>query len=150
MKNNWATGIVVAMLAFVLFIVYFLVKATTDVSYNHEFVTENYYEKELEYEKKNRQEDATRKKGMQVAISHESPQGVLFVFPSKANSPKGMVSFYRPNNQRLDFVQPIKVDENGHMRVPHEKLVEGRWDISVEYTTGEDTQLYVTTLKIEY
>lgn len=151
MKFNWGMGIVVAMVAFMAFIVYFLIKATADTNYNHEFVTENYYEKELEYEKKSRLENITKQKGMQVAINYEKNKGVWLVFPpkEKIGNITGVVSFYRPNNQKLDFEQPIQVDENHRMHISPERLVDGRWDISVEYNSV-DNQKYITTFKISY
>lgn len=153
MNFNWGKGIAVAILAFMAFITYYLVKATTDTNYNHEFVTDNYYEKELEAPKKALLEDATRQKGMQVGINLNSPNGITFAFPKaeKAPSIKGKISFYRPNNEKLDFETPITVDSEQKMHIPHEKLVNGRWNITVEYTSGADNQTHITTFdKIKY
>lgn len=153
MKFSWGKGIVLAIVAFMAFIVYFLVKATTDTSYNHEFVTENYYEKELEAPKRAQIEDFTRQKAMEVAIRYQNPDGITFTFPDlqKAPSIKGKISFYRPSNQKLDFELPIEVDAQQQMHIPHQKLVSGRWNITIEYTSGADNQTYITTFdKIKY
>ena len=47
MKFNWGTGIVLAILAFVGFIMYFFIITLTDKKYDHQLVTEKYYEKKL-------------------------------------------------------------------------------------------------------
>ena len=149
MKLNWGTGIVVAILAFVLFIVYFLVKATIDKTYNHELVTEDYYKKEIEYQTTIDREEKTQKENMQVAIFYEKGRGVIFTFPEKISEKQiqGSVNFYRPSNEKLDFVLPILL-QNNKMTISDEKLIEGRWNINIEYKV--DNQEYTTSFKIEY
>jgi len=51
MKLSWAAGILIAILAFVGFIMYFFVITLIDKKYDHELVTEDYYAQELEYQK---------------------------------------------------------------------------------------------------
>ena len=142
-------GIVVAILAFVLFIVYFLVKATIDKTYNHELVTEDYYKKEIEYQTTIDREEKTQKENMQVAIFYEKGRGVIFTFPEKISEKQiqGSVNFYRPSNEKLDFVLPILL-QNNKMTISDEKLIEGRWNINIEYKV--DNQEYTTSFKIEY
>ncbi|GIZ16613.1 cytochrome Cbb3 oxidase maturation protein CcoH [Capnocytophaga catalasegens] len=149
MKFNWGTGIVVAILAFILFIVYFLVKATTDKTYNHELVTEDYYKKEIEYQKTINKEEKTRKENMQVAIFYEKGKGIILTFPEKTTQKQvhGNVILYRPSNEKLDFTLPISL-QNNKMHIADEKLVAGRWNINIEYIV--DNQEYTTSFKIEY
>lgn len=151
MKINWGIGIVIAILAFILFITYFLVKATIDNTYNHELVTENYYEKELQFEKLVQLEEATQKSGMQVAINYENGKGIQLTFPekTKGNHIMGKVNFYRPDNEKLDFQLPIQTNEIQRMEIPHEQLLTGRWNISVEYTIDHQ-KTYITNFKITY
>ena len=47
MKINWGTGIVLAFIGFIGFILYFVIRMSTDDSANHDLVTEEYYKKEL-------------------------------------------------------------------------------------------------------
>ena len=50
MKINWGTGIVLAFIGFIGFILYFVIRMSTDDSANHDLVTEEYYKKELSYQ----------------------------------------------------------------------------------------------------
>lgn len=50
MKIGWGTGIVIAFALFIAFIMFFVVSMTSNKKYDHDFVTDNYYEKELTYQ----------------------------------------------------------------------------------------------------
>ena len=50
MKINWGTSIVLAIAAFISFIMYFVVSMSTDKSMEHDLVTEEYYKKELDFQ----------------------------------------------------------------------------------------------------
>ena len=50
MKFNWGTGIVLAFIAFISFIMYFVISMNTDKSLDHDLVNEDYYKQELEFQ----------------------------------------------------------------------------------------------------
>jgi len=50
MKFNWGTGIVLAFIAFISFIMYFVINMSTNKKYDHDLVTEQYYNKELKFQ----------------------------------------------------------------------------------------------------
>ena len=50
MKFNWGTGIVLAFIGFISFIMYFVVNMNTDKKLDHDLVTEDYYKQELKYQ----------------------------------------------------------------------------------------------------
>jgi len=43
MKINWGTGIVIAFVCFMAFIMYFVIKVQTDHKYDNDLVVEDYY-----------------------------------------------------------------------------------------------------------
>ena len=45
---------------------------------------------------------------------------------------KGKVFLYRPSNKQLDFEVPISISKN-YLLVPENRLVDGRWNIAVEW-----------------
>ena len=51
MKFNWGTGVVIAFILFISFIMYFVISMNTDKSLDHDLVDENYYKQELEFNK---------------------------------------------------------------------------------------------------
>ncbi|MCK5400025.1 MAG: FixH family protein, partial [Flavobacteriaceae bacterium] len=50
MKMNWGTGIVIAFIGFIAFIMFFVITMSTNKKYEHDLVTEDYYKEELEYQ----------------------------------------------------------------------------------------------------
>jgi hypothetical protein len=139
MKFNWGTGILTAFIAFMAFILYFVVLASTDQRANHDLVTDNYYEDELGYQRDIDAMANARDLDGQVAIS-KNARGMVIQFPeSWANGEiKGKVTFYRPSNKKLDFELPI-LPVGSRMEIPSARLPEGRWDIAVRWNRhGKD------------
>jgi len=134
MKISWAKGIVLAFLGFIAFILYFVIRMSTDDSVNHDLVTPEYYKKELEYQEDldafSRSEDLNAR--LQIEVNKN---GVLIRFPEDLMHKKlsGTVHFYRPSNRNLDFKIPIEI-KKPELVVPHKNLVKGRWDITVRWT----------------
>ena len=48
MKFNWGTGIVIGIIAFMVFILQYVIRVQLDARYDNELVTEQYYQKETE------------------------------------------------------------------------------------------------------
>lgn len=133
MKINWGTGIVLAFIGFIGFILFFVVRMSTDKRANHDLVTEDYYRQELAYQKEiDAQNNAT--KDINKLQVRRSPDGLEIRFPEKVNPKeiKGTVSLYRPSNKQLDFDLPISLSNN-HLLIPDNRLLDGRWDIKVSW-----------------
>ncbi|TLF45173.1 FixH family protein [Maribacter aurantiacus] len=133
MKINWGTGIVLAFIGFIGFILFFVVRMSTDKRANHDLVTEDYYRQELAYQKEiDAQKNAT--KDINKLQVRKSPDGLEIRFPEKVNPKKieGTVSLYRPSNKQLDFDLPISLSNN-HLLIPDNRLLDGRWDIKVSW-----------------
>ncbi|MDP5091875.1 MAG: FixH family protein [Polaribacter sp.] len=133
MKFNWGTGIVIAFVAFIAFILYFVITMSVNKEYRHDLVTEGYYQKELKFQDrieatKNSQDFEDE---MQI-IKHK--EGLFISFPKNLDYKKikGKVFLYRPSNKQLDFEMPISISDN-YLLVPENRLVDGRWNITVEW-----------------
>ena len=50
MKISWGTGIVLALAAFISFILFLVISMTTNKELDHDLVVEEYYQKELEFQ----------------------------------------------------------------------------------------------------
>ncbi|WP_405382815.1 FixH family protein [Maribacter sp. LLG6340-A2] len=139
MKINWGTGIVIAIIGFISFIMFFVVKMTTSHDANHDLVTEEYYKAELGYQKEIDAETNASTALSQIELK-ESPEGLLVIFPAGYDDTniKGIVSLYRPSNKNLDFDLPITLN-NSKFLIPDEQLLDGRWDIKIfwEYAGKE-------------
>ncbi|RRQ49540.1 cytochrome C oxidase Cbb3 [Maribacter algicola] len=133
MKINWGTGIVLAFIGFIGFILFFVVRMSTDNRANHDLVTEDYYRQELAYQKEiDAQNNAT--KDINKLQVRKSPDGLEIIFPEKVNPREieGTVSLYRPSNKQLDFDLPISLSNN-HLLIPDNRLLDGRWDIKIHW-----------------
>jgi nitrogen fixation protein FixH len=141
MKINWGTGIVIAFVAFIGFILFFVIRMSTDYRANHDLVTETYYKETLEYQNVI---DAERNANKNAKISSEkTPEGLLVNFPRTIDfrNVKGKVSLYRPSNKHLDFDLPISLS-NTHLLIPDKRLLDGRWDIKVFWEYEGEQYLY--------
>jgi hypothetical protein len=133
MKINWGTGIVIAFTLFMSFILYFIIRVQTNTKYDNEFVVTEYYKKELlaqqDLDKEQNAYDLTNKVVVKAVAA-----GIAIDFPSDfdCKNIKGIVSLYRPSNQKLDFEVPISLS-NPHLLIPKSNLVGGRWGITIDW-----------------
>jgi hypothetical protein len=111
----------------------------TDDRANHDLVTEDYYKKELAYQKEIDAEKEAKALPHQLLIE-KAEEGLLIRFPEHMDPAKisGNVSLYRPSNKHLDFDFPISLS-NAHLLIPDKRLLDGRWDINIRWTyEGKD------------
>tara|TARA_R110000868_G_scaffold9349_2_gene46766 strand:- start:2427 stop:2873 length:447 start_codon:yes stop_codon:yes gene_type:complete len=139
MKINWGTGIVLAFIAFISFILFFVVRMNLDDKANHDLVTEEYYKAELGYQKEIDAENNAKNHNA-IITAEKTSEGLLLKFPEDLDLKKisGRVSLYRPSNKQLDFDFPISLS-NSFLLIPDNRLLDGRWDIKVfwEYNMEE-------------
>ncbi|SKB62383.1 FixH family protein [Maribacter arcticus] len=133
MKINWGTGIIIAFVAFISFILFFVIRMTTSHNANHDLVTEEYYKAELGFQKEIDAEQNAINAFEQIRIKKET-DGLMVIFPDDYDNTKvsGTVSLYRPSNKRLDFILPINLSDS-HVLIPNNQLLEGRWDIKITW-----------------
>ncbi|MGI9547922.1 MAG: FixH family protein, partial [Flavobacteriaceae bacterium] len=133
MKINWGTGIVLAFIGFIGFILYFVVIANTDQKADHNLVTDEYYQEELAYQ----QEIDAVSNAINYASQfkfEKSEDGLLISVPEvvRQQNAEGTVSLYRPSNKHLDFNLDISLS-NSHLLIPDNRLLGGRWDIKIRW-----------------
>lgn len=142
MKINWGTGIVLAFVAFIGFILFFVVRMSTDHKANHDLVTEEYYKAELGYQKEIDAGNNAKDLDGEITIK-KTTEGLLVTFPEEIKNQKinGTVSLYRPSNKHLDFDLPLSLS-NSHLLIPDKRLLGGRWDIRVSWKHMDKDYLY--------
>lgn len=142
MKINWGTGIVLAFIAFISFILYFVISMTVNKKYEHDLVVEDYYGQELEFEK-----EMTKQKNAQYlkedVIWKRVPQGIMLTFPETMAPSKitGNVFLYRPSNKQLDFEVEISLSDH-NLLIPDKSLLGGRWNLKVDWQYDGNLYLY--------
>ncbi len=141
MKINWGTGIVLAFIFFISFILFFVVRMSMDDRANHDLVTEEYYEAELAYQKEIDAENNANNLTSKLKIKKTS-EGLLIEFPEDVPKKlEGTVSLYRPSNKHLDFDLPLSLS-NSHLLIPDKRLLDGRWDIKIWWKHQEKEYLH--------
>lgn len=76
-------------------------------------------------------------------------EGLKVYFPETFNPEeiKGNISLYRPSNQAFDQTIPIELSSN-HLLIPKSRLVDGRWDITIDFTYQGEGYLKQQTLSL--
>ncbi|HLW41910.1 MAG TPA: FixH family protein [Flavobacterium sp.] len=133
MKFNWGTGIVIGIVCFMAFILQYVIRVQVDARYDNELVTENYYQKEIEINGNRLKQENAIELGESLKIVTTS-QGIEVSFPETFNQEEieGTISLYRPSNQALDQIFPLKLTSN-NLLIPKSNLVDGRWDITLDF-----------------
>ncbi|MFS4491286.1 FixH family protein [Maribacter sp. 2308TA10-17] len=131
MKINWGTGIVIAFITFISFILVFVVLMSIGNRSNHDLVIEEYYKAELGYQKEIDAENNANENLVKLQVK-KTAEGLKVEFPEKVDfkKVKGKISLYRPSNKHLDFDLVLNLS-NAHLLIPDKRLLDGRWDIKV-------------------
>jgi len=141
-KFNWGTGIVIAMVAFMLFILSFVYKTLAVEKYEHQLVSEDYYKDELHYQQEIDKLNNAARLPHNIVLSNSS-EGVTISFPQDMEYKKisGKILFQRLSNEKLDFNEDIKLEGNS-LLIPNDKLVAGKWVVRIEWDYNDEAYLY--------
>jgi hypothetical protein len=142
MKFNWGTGIVIAFIAFISFIMYFVINMNMSEKYNTSLVREDYYEAELELQ--NDIDKENNSKNLDTDLSWKrTDKGLEISFPESLDTDKitGKVFLYRPSNKQVDFETAISLS-NQNLLIPDKRLLDGRWNFRVVWQYNGKSYLY--------
>lgn len=135
MKLNWGTGILVAIIGFIAFIMYFIITMTTDKKYDFEMVVDDYYKKEIGFQEELDAQQNALNLSEKIQIQ-TSTEGVILIFPETMTEVQnGTVNFYRVSQKSLDFQEEIRLQDN-QMHIPASRLLPGRWNITLQWESG--------------
>jgi hypothetical protein len=142
MKINWGTGIVIAFICFISFIMYFVISMNTNKKYDHDLVTEDYYKKELEFQKDIDKENNSKTLNTNITWT-KTEEGILITFPESVEPNKitGKVFLYRPSNKQFDFETSISLSSH-NLLIPDKRLLDGRWNIKVDWQYNGKSYLF--------
>lgn len=142
MKINWGTGIVIGLALFMSFILYFVIRISTDKTYDYDLVTEEYYKRDLAFQ--NEIDAQENSNSLVNSISGlKTAKGYEIKFPENIDYSKieGTVYLYRPSNKKLDFTIPLKLSDST-MIIEESKFVSGRWNTIVQWRYEGKNYLY--------
>lgn len=142
MKMNWGTGLAIWLALFIAFILYFVIRISTDKKYDYDLVTEEYYKKEMVFQQE--MDAEANSNTLNGRISGEKiSEGWMLTFPENMDYSKieGTVYLYRPSNKKLDFQLPLKLS-NSQVLIPDQRLLAGRWNTIVQWSYKGEDYLY--------
>ncbi len=142
MKINWGTAIVLAFIGFISFILFFVVKMNTNEKYEHDLVTEEYYKKELAFQKEIDAEQNAKNLKKDIS-TRKTAEGLIIYFPEDIDVDKisGTIMMYRPSNKKLDFKIPIRLS-HAELIIPNHQLIKGRWNMTIDWTYDNASYLF--------
>jgi len=143
MKMNWGTGMVLVLVAFISFIMYFVVTMLTNKDYDQDLVVEDYYKAELHYQEEiDAEENALALKNNVYVVKKNSDWIVVLPEAIDLTEIEGTIHLYRPSNKVLDFEIPLTGLETNKVIIPNEKMINGRWNIMVNWTYKNTEYLF--------
>jgi len=133
MKVNWGTAIVIAMIAFIAFILTFVYRSAVMDEYQHELVSEDYYGDELHYQEEIDKLKNASELEVDLALIR-TEDGLTFRFPENLEPEKisGTISLQRPSNKSLDLKLPIELSGNDVL-IPDQNLASGKYIVVVDW-----------------
>lgn len=143
MKINWGTGMVLVLAAFICFIMYFVVTMITNKDYDQDLVVEDYYKAELHYQEEiDAEENALALEKNVYVVNKKSTWIVVLPEAIDLSEIEGAIHLYRPSNKVLDFKIPLTGLETNEVIIPNEKMIDGRWNIIVNWTYKNEDYLF--------
>lgn len=145
MKFNWGVGITIFIILFVGFMIILVLKAGNQ---NHELVTENYYEKELEFKDiLVKKENALQSFNEQLTCKVEE-ENVVIIFPSEIKGEiKGSIYFFKPSKESDDATFEIVASDN-QQKIGLDKLSSGMYKVKVDWNSDGEAFYNESTIVI--
>ncbi len=145
-KWNWGTGIVIAMLLFVIFILQFVYRVTFVDKYDHHLVSDDYYKDELFYQKEIDKLNNASKLSENITVRNFE-NGIVIHFPEDKDYKKikGTINFQRPSNNKIDFKKNIDLNEH-NLYIPDSILASGKWNVRIDWQYNDVNYLLKESL----
>ena len=142
LKLTWPTGIVIAIISFMIFILSFVYKSIAVDKYHHELISEDYYKDELHYQEEIDKLNNAKTLESDVELTN-SKEGITIEFPKNIDENKiaGTITFLRLSDEKLDFTEGIQLTAHKQL-IPSNKIVSGEWIVRIEWQNGDQEYLY--------
>ncbi|SMC35999.1 FixH family protein [Moheibacter sediminis] len=134
MKFTWGHGIMVALGCFMIFILS-LIFFSGDMG---EMVTEDYYEKTINYQDDIDAVNRANALAVKPQITQQA-NGFMIHFDEAVQS--GDVFFLRSENSKKDIVQPLKLNAKNEMLIHSVDLINGEYEVSLRWKQNNQNYL---------
>lgn len=133
-RLHWGMGLVVALVSFMIFIVYIAFIRPNVAS---QLVSERYYEEEIRYQdvidERNNANALAEKVSIEVL-----PTGVKIHFPEafQVAPVKGKFHLLRPSDKRWDITKVLNLNVQGDELIPARVLRKGSYVLRIRWSSG--------------
>ena len=136
---NWGWKIVILYGSFVTMMVTLVVLSSQQ---DIPLVTEDYYEKDLQYETQMRRMANSKELKEDVIIKYDAQaQQINVQFPKEMSNIKGEILCFRPSKEGIDFTLNIEDLEENATEFGTSEMLNGRWKIKITWK-GDGTIYY--------
>lgn len=129
----------IAFMTFILYMVFTLMSRNTDLE------SEDYYQKELNFEKEISALKNTNKLKEKVKVTLNDTY-VIVQFPNLEELDSIKVELYRPNNEKDD--QVFSVQESKVVMIPKSKLKKGVYEMNIQYQVKRELYMQKESIEI--
>ncbi len=129
----------IAFMTFILYMVFTLMSRNTDLE------SEDYYQKELNFEKEISALKYTNKLKEKVIVTLNDTY-VIVQFPNLEELDSIKVELYRPNNDKDD--QVFSVQESKVVMIPKSKLKKGVYEMNIQYQVKRELYMQKESIEI--
>lgn len=143
MKITWGKGISIAMIAFMSFILYMVF---TLMATNTDLESEDYYQKEIEFETEIKAVNNTNKLNEKVKVS-QNEDFLIVQFPNLENMDSLSVFLFRPNNEKED--QLLTIEDSKTLMIPNKKLKIGSYNLKIQFKIKDELYMQKESVKIQ-
>jgi hypothetical protein len=132
MKMNWGFGLGAV---YILFIAGILIMVFIFMNQDVGLEAKDYYEKGIKYQERIDQINRTKELHEQIDVSTDK-EYIRITFPKifRTSEIIGKIYFYRPANDKKDFVINIKPDTASIQNIPINKFDKGMWKIKIDWS----------------
>jgi hypothetical protein len=146
MKLNWGHGISIALGAFAILMLGFLYNS---FQFNHDMVSENYYQEELVYQDKIDQKSNAKKDGKNIVVREVDGQVVVQFELTDTAVSEGTLKFMRPSDQSLDLELPIALNTEAQQSIPKSLFQRGSYTLKASWKVNSTDYYFVKNIFIQ-
>jgi len=140
---SWGKGIIIAMTAFITFILYLVFTLT---SKNTDLESEDYYKREIDFEQEIIASNNTNALEEKIKVTQDD-DFVIIQMPTDKTIDSTHVSLLKPDNKKLDLELDFEGTKN--LMIPKKDLTKGKYQLKINFIIERENYLYKDDLTIE-
>ncbi len=143
---NWGWRITIFLTLFISFIMYMVIYS---FGVSSDLVAEDYYNQEIQYQENIEAQKNALHIAEQVFIKSDNNElNIIFPESFNMNVEKGDVSFYRPNNAKLDKSFDLNLNQNNIQSIDKSMFIKGAYKVTIQFISKGETYLFNKEISI--